>query len=140
MNNEVERILSRQASRASAIARAVTEQHYRSAIRRVRSMVIDAGGTWGGLLALTAKAKARAMLNEVPNQAVVMYHATRAASDWSGPADTALPCATRRVTATIGRLLPDTVMLFTARFLIDLAGSHPEHLTPEAAENIKARL
>lgn len=138
--NEVERILSRQASRANLIARAVADRHERHAVRRVRSMVEDAGGTWGGLLALTAKAKARATLNEPANQSVVMYHATVAASDWSGPADTALPHAVRRVTATIGQLLPTTAMLFAARMLVDLAGSHPEHLSPEVADNLRLKV
>lgn len=46
----------------------------------------------------------------------------------------------RRVVRRVGPLMPDTAVLFYARLLTDLAGSHPEHLTPEVARHVKARV
>jgi len=133
--------LAQQTSRANTIARAVTTLLSKSAARRVRALVEDAGGTWAGLLAVTATAKVRATLNEPENAAVIHYHSVSATREWpAGSADDALQPVACRVARRIGPLLPNSAMLFAARLLVDLAGSHPEHLTPAEARNVKARV
>jgi hypothetical protein len=138
--NDAQRILSRQNSRTNAIARAVTERYYRSAVRAVCQYVEDAGGQFSGLVALTAQSKVRATLNE--HASIVGYHATQAASDWgSGPADDELRRAVRRVTRSIGTLLPRHAVRLSLDLLLEIAASgHPEALPPEVAENIRARV
>lgn len=138
--NEANRILARQTSRSNTIARAVTSALYKRAVCRVCAAVEDAGGQFSGLTARTAQAKVRAVLNEDHNRHVVFYHATLAARDWDGPADTALQRGARRAIRAIGALLPDMAYLSAARLLVDLAGSHPEALTPEVARHVRARV
>lgn len=132
--------LSIQNTRANTIARAATSTLHKLAVRRVSATVEDAGGKFSGLAALTARQKVRAVLNEDPIRHVIFYHATAAARDWKGPADAALQRAARRAVRGIGPLLGDMAYLSAARLLIDLAGSHPEHLTPEVARHVKARV
>lgn len=132
--------LSIQTTRANTIARAVTTALHKDAVRRVRAVVEDAGGTWAGLLAVTATAKVRSVLNEDPIRHVVFYHATDAARGWKGPADAALQRAARRAVRGIGPLLGDMAYLSAARLLVDLAGSHPDHLTRAEARHVKARV
>lgn len=48
--------------------------------------------------------------------------------------------ASRRAVRAIGPLLGDMAYLSTARLLVDLAGSHPEHLSPAVARYVKARV
>ncbi len=46
----------------------------------------------------------------------------------------------RRAVQAIGPLLGDMAYLSAARLLVDLAGSHPEALSPEVAEHVKRRV
>lgn len=110
--------------------------------RRVRAIVEDAGGQFTGLVALTAKAKARSVLvDESDSRAVITYHSTIAARTWEGPADEALQHAVRHVTEAVGTLLENHAVGFALQLLLEIAASgNPEALSPEVAENIKERI
>lgn len=126
----------------AVIACAVTDYYHRRAVRRVRRIVEDAGGEFTGLVALTAKAKARSVLvDESDSRAVIGYHSVIAARTWAGPADDALRRAVRHVTVAVGTLLEDHAVRFALQLLLEIADSgHPEALTPEVAEIIRARV
>lgn len=134
--------LERQAARANLIANAATDRLIKDVLRRVRSIVVAAGGRWErGFTVDAARRKTRSALYEDSLQTVIYYHATLAARDWpSGPADDALRWGARRTVAQIGELLPDMATVGTARLLAELAGSHPESLSPDVAEGIWARV
>lgn len=132
--------LTIQTTRANTIARAATSMLYKLAVGRVCAVVEDAGGEFSGLAALTARAKVRAVLNEDPMRHVIQYHATDAARGWQGPADAALQRAARRAVRGIGPLLGDIACQNAARLLVDLAGSHPEHLSVAVARHVKRRI
>lgn len=143
MNSEVDRLLRRANSRSSMIARAVTEHFYRRAVRRVCSIVEDAGGQFSGLVARTAQCKARSiLLEESDSRAVINYHAIIAAREWDrGPADEALNRAVRRATRAMDTLLEDHAVRHALQLLSELTASgHPQALSPAVMENIKARV
>lgn len=129
-------------SRTAVIGRAVTEHFYRRAVRRVCRIVEDAGGTFSGLVALTAQAKARSVLtDESDSLAVIGYHSVIAARHWEGPADEALGRAVRHVARAMGTLLEDHAVRLSLQLLTEIAATgHPEALPPAVAENVKARL
>lgn len=138
--SESSRILARQTSRANTTASLVTSMLRTQAVNRVCAAVEDAGGSFNGLTARTAQAKVRATLGEDPLRHVIQYHATLAARDWRGAADDALQRAARSALRSIGPLLGDMAYLSAARLLVELAGSHPEALSPEVAEHVKRRV
>lgn len=138
--SEANRILARHDLRANLTATLVTSMLRAQAVNRVCAVVTDAGGSFDGLTARTAQAKVRATLGEDPLRHVIQYHATLAARDWRGAADDALQHAARRAVRAIGPSLGDMAYLSAARLLVDLAGSHPEALSPEAAEHVKRRV
>lgn len=138
--SEASRILARLDLRANLTATLVTTVLYKQAVNRVCAVVTDAGGSFNGLTARTAQAKVRATLGEDPLRHVIQYHATLAAREWRGPADDALQRAARLAVQAIGPLLGDMAYLSAARLLVDLAGSHPEALSPEVAEHVKRRV
>jgi hypothetical protein len=126
----------------AVVACAVTDRYHRRAVRRVRRIVEDAGGQFTGLVALTAKAKARSVLvDESDSRAVIGYHSVIAARTWAGPADEALQRAVRHVTDAVGALLEDHAMRHALQLLLEIAASgHPEALSPAVAESIKSRM
>lgn len=126
----------------AVVACAVTDYYHRRAVRRVRRIVEDAGGEFTGLVALTARAKARSVLvDESDSRAVIGYHSVIAARDWQGPADEALQEAVRHVTEAVGTLLENHAVGFALQLLLEIAATgHPEALSPEVAENIRARV
>jgi hypothetical protein len=141
--DEARHLVVRQCARTNAVARVVTEYLYRSAVRRVRRYVEDAGGTWAGLLADSARAKVRSVLkDEDESRAVIHYHSVVAAGRWAdyGPADDELRHAVRRVRCALGTLLPNHAACLSLDLLLSLAGVHPGSLTPEQAERIRASL
>lgn len=140
--DEARHLVVRQCARTNAIARATTDSLYRSAVRRVRRYVEDAGGTWAGLLADSARAKVRSVLvDESESRAVVHYHSVVAAGQWGGdPADEELRRAVRRVCRALGTLLPNHAACLSLDLLLSLAGVHPGSLTLEQAERIRASL
>ncbi|MBX3389214.1 MAG: hypothetical protein KF691_07125 [Phycisphaeraceae bacterium] len=138
--SEANRILARQTSRANTIASAVASSLHRNAVRRVCAVVTDAGGHFNGLTARTARLKVRSVFKEDPIRHVIQYHATLAAREWRGPADEALRLATIRAVRAIGPLLGDMAYLSAVRLLVELAGTHPEALSPEVAEHVRKRV
>lgn len=138
--DEARHLVVRQCARTNAVARAVTEHLYRSAVRRVRCYVEDAGGTWAGLLADTARAKVRSVLkDEDESRAVIQYHSVMEAGRWADyrPADDELRHAVRRVRRSLGALLLNHAACLSLDLLLSLAGVHPGSLTPEQAERIE---
>lgn len=126
---------------SSASASAVNGLHVGQAVGTVCRWVEDVGGVFSGLNARTAQAKFGAVLNEPEDRAVLGWRASSATKDWpDGSAHEAIQPIARRVARRIGLLMPDTAVLFTARLLVDLGGSHPEHLSPAEARNVKARI
>lgn len=140
--DEARHLVVQQCARTNAVARAVTEYLYRSAVRRVRRYVEDAGGIWAGLLADSARAKVRSVLtDETDSRAVVHYHSVVAAGQWGNdPADEELRRAVRRVRCALGTLLPNHAACLSLDLLLSLAGVHPGSLTREQAERIRASL
>lgn len=124
----------------AVIACRVTEFYRTRAVNRVCRIVEDAGGCFGGLVARHAQHKAREVLEESDNRAVIAYHSTIAAREWAGPADDALQRAAHRVTVAVGTLLEDHAVAGALIALCEMAGTCPEALSPEVAENIRARV
>lgn len=92
-------------------------------------------------MALTATAKARSVLvDESDARAVITYHSTFAAREWAGPADDALQRAAHRVIVAVGTLLENHAVAGALAALCEMAGTCPEALPPEVAENIRERV
>lgn len=106
----------------------------------VRAVVEDSGGTWAGLLAVTATAKVRSVLNEDALRHVIQYRVTLAALDRKGPADDALLRAARRAVRAIGPLLDHAAYPGAVQLQVDLAGSPPDHLSAAMARHVKRRV
>lgn len=134
--------LARQTTRTATIARAVAENTYRRAVRRVCRIVEDSGGQFSGLVAQTAQYKARSVVIDDPDAASVLtYHSVTAARAWEGPADKALGRAVRRVTRAMGTLLEDCAVQGSLQLLLEFSATgHPQALPPAVAENIRARM
>lgn len=75
------------------------------------------------------------------SRAVIGYHSVIAARTWEGPADEALQEAVRYVTEALGTLLENHAVVCALQLLMEIAASgHPEALSSEVAENIRARI
>lgn len=136
------RILKTESVRADAVTTALQSYYEDRILRRVRSMVEDAGGKWTRDVRRVARCKVRSVLrDEHPVRHVLQYHSTDAAERWATdePADVALQHAVRRAARAVGVRIQTMATLGALSLLVQMAGL-PGLLSPEVAENIRARL
>jgi hypothetical protein len=128
--------------RADTVTTALQTHYEDRALRRVRAIVEDAGGKWTRDARRLARCKVRSVLrDEDPVRHVLQYHATDAAERWATnePGDVALRHAVQRAARAVGVRIPTMATLGALSLLVEMAGL-PGLISPEVAENIKARM
>lgn len=136
------RTLKTENSRADAITTALQSHYEARTLRRVRGIVEDAGGKWTRDVRRVASCKVRSVLRgEDPVRHVLQYHATDAAEHWATdePGDVALRHAVQRASRAVGVRIQTMATLGSLSLLVEMAGL-PGLISPEVAENIKARM